>query len=257
MSLADPRLIAVVGAKGGCGATTLTVHLGAELASTRGVCVIDLDFGRGDLAGLLNLEAPSSIPTLLAGPLDAARLRGSAAHHVSGLVALVQPTSLRDAVHPSKGDVTRLLQVARETWDLVLVDCGDRVDEPMIEALNLADRVILVMTPDVLAVRDVVRLRDLRQGLGIPEEKEWIVLNKLSRHPALSLEDVEDLLRVRASATLAEDTPAINLAVIQGKALRDVAAGSNLGREFATLWARLTGEAAPLRRRTSWLGGWT
>lgn len=250
-----PRLVAVVGSKGGCGATTITANLAAELAGDHSVCAIDLDFGRGDLAGLLDLTPTASIPALLAGNLDVALLRGSAVRHRGGFAVLAQPAELLQVVRPSPAEVKRLLEVALATWELVLADCGDRVDEATLAALPLADRVLIVATLDVLAIRNVVRLRTLLREIGVPPERQWLVLNKVPRHPTLAIEEVEELLKLRASATLQDDQATCQQAAYEGKTIHDLATSSALTRDFTTLWSRLNGEPVPTRSRLSWLGG--
>ncbi len=100
-----PRVIAVVGVKGGVGATLVAVGLAGELAEGRNPCVVDLDLYKGDVAGLLDLEIPRPLATVveMLGDLDGDGLRACAARHESGVAVIGQPDALdeagRDAGH--------------------------------------------------------------------------------------------------------------------------------------------------------------
>jgi Flp pilus assembly CpaE family ATPase len=89
------KLVAILGTKGGCGVSTITVHLAAQLASMYRVCAVDMDFGMGDVAALLSLEPETSIHELLAKPQLTQReiLRSVSVHH-SHVHVLPQPSFL-------------------------------------------------------------------------------------------------------------------------------------------------------------------
>jgi pilus assembly protein CpaE len=250
----EPRVVAVVGARGGCGTTTLTANLAAELASSRTVCALDLDFGRGDLAGLLNLSPAVSIPKLLTDSLDPAKLRGSALSAGPRCSILAQPTELSQLVRPTREEVTHLLDVARQTWDLVLVDCGDSVSEAMLAAVHVADRVMIVATADVLAIQNVVRLLALLREVGVSDDRRWLVLSQLFRYPDLSEADIEALLKVKIHATFRRDHPACADAARNGKIVKELHGSSDFVRDIAAAWDKLTEKPAPAHTWKFWPG---
>lgn len=252
--MTTPRLVALLGAKGGCGTTLLTANLAANIHVDGGVCVIDLDNGKGDLAAILDLSPTQSVPQLLARDCDTTLLRGSALEHPAGFRVLGQPQDMCQLVRPAPAEVRRFLDVVRQTWEVALLDCGSRVDDATIAALRAADVVMVVSTPDVLALRDAGRERALLERIGVPIERQWMVVNQVGR--GISVEEIEEILGVNVTATLPKDDAACDRAIGAGALLQEVAPHAALSKTFAALWPRLNGEK-PARHgwRLPWMRG--
>lgn len=251
-----PRLVAVMGAKGGCGATLITANLAASLLPGPSVCAMDLDFGKGDLAALLDLVPARPLPELFGPGLDVAMLHGSASRHDSGLLIVGQPQDMTRLVRPSGAELRQLLQLARQTWDQVFCDFGSRVDDAVVAGLAVADQVLIVTQPDLVALRDTARLRALLHHLDVPASKQWLVVNHTHAHAGLSPAEIEDFLRIHVDATLPCDERACARAAFGGALLGSVAPASALTHELGSLWNLLTtGAPAPRRWRLPWLGG--
>jgi pilus assembly protein CpaE len=251
--VAEGRLIALLGAKGGCGTTLLTCHLAATAQADAGVCAIDADFAKGDLAAMLDLELPQTIPGLLGRECDATLLRGSAAHHRAGFDVLGQPTEMAQLVRPLPLEVTTFLHAVRSTWGLVFVDCGSRVDDAVAPILRAAERVVLVTTPDVLGVRDAGRVRSLLARLGLDPARQSLVVNRAGR--GLPSDEIADLLGMPVAATLPDDNRLCLRAIEEGALLIGLS-GRPLSRALGTLWSSLDGEPPAQRRwRLPWMWG--
>lgn len=251
-----PRLIGVLGAKGGCGTTLVTANLAGSLAADHRVCALDLDFGKGDLAGLLDLTPVLTVPELLACQLDPTLLRGSAARHRSGLAVLGQPKDMTLLVRPTADELRRLLAEARDAWDLVFVDLGSRIDDTVLVSIREMDRIVLVTCEGLLALRDVNRVRALLQNAEIPTDRVWLVVNHLRRHPPMPDAEIEELLHVHVDAILPTDAAACDAATMEGALLWEAAPTSPLSRSFSSLWTQLVdGPVAAPKWHLPWAGG--
>lgn len=181
------RLVAVAGAKGGVGTTTLAVHL-AHLAVTRvagrSVCVVDLNLDNGDLADFLGISHRLDISDLakVADDLSAQTI-GSAIHRgPTGLATLIGPARIEDVGEVGDRETVLILAALRRQFDLVIADCGSSVTPASAAAVETADEVLLVATPDVLALRGVHHVTDSWKRLGARSiENVKIVLNEVSR----------------------------------------------------------------------------
>lgn len=254
--MGEIRRVALIGAKGGCGTTTVTANLAATLAADRTVGVLDLDSGKGDLAALLDLTPAATVPSLLAAPFDAALLRGAAARHHTGFSVIAQPDELALLARPLPAEAIGLINVAVEAWALVLLDCGARMDETMVAVLRHVDLVVIVATPELLALRDVVRLRSLLKTLGVPEDHQHLVINRANQSTAFPVADVEELMHVPVTATIHDDAANCERAIADGRLLREVAPGAAITHDLEQLWSRILGEQPPTRRkwRLPWAG---
>lgn len=248
-----PRLVAVLGAKGGCGTTLIAASLAAEQAGNQAVCVIDFDFGKGDLAGCIDLWPARTLHELLVDPhrLDADVIRGTAVRHPGGFSVLGQPHDLSKIIYPTAMEVKPILEVAREIWTLVTIDCGSRADEPAIATALAADLVVLVTTPSVSSLRDAVRKMELLQKLELPKSKLRLVVN-MRASGGITKEAIEEQLGTLVAAELPYDPKAAEAVDFSGRLLRDQVPGSALATSMATLWEHLEGEAPDTSARPWW-----
>jgi pilus assembly protein CpaE len=120
-----------LGAKGGCGVTTLASNFAVSLAqeSGRSTLLIDLGLPLGDVAINLGIVPRYSTSDALqdSNRLDANFLSSLLSKHASGLQVLAAPGEFAKTP-PSPGAIDKLLSVARQNYDYVVVDAGSRID---------------------------------------------------------------------------------------------------------------------------------
>jgi len=128
---ADGRLLVFLSAKGGSGVTTLACNYAVSLAQDSGqkTLLIDLNLPLGDAAINLGIRPRYSIVNALQNStrLDASFLSTMLTRHGSGLFVLAAPSELATAQF-SDDAVDKLLKVAREEFEYVVVDAGSRLD---------------------------------------------------------------------------------------------------------------------------------
>jgi pilus assembly protein CpaE len=236
------QVIAVIGAKGGCGTTFISVNLAAELCPVHRVCVADMDFSMGDVANTLDLQPSSHMGDLLANlsRLDERMLAGSVAVHPSGLHILAQPMALSEANSVRADDVLRILSCAADAYQYVLADCGGRLDAATRTVSLAADLVILVCTPDVPSVRNAWRRLQLLQHQGVDLHKIRLVLNRWDGGRSVSIEEIERNLGIPVAGTVADDPKAALAAVNEQVLLRDMAPRSSATTGIADLVSLIT-----------------
>lgn len=127
----DGRLLVFLSAKGGSGVTTLACNYAVSLAQDSGqkTLLIDLNLPLGDAAINLGIRPRYSIVNALqnSSRLDASFLSTMLTRHTSGLFVLAAPSELATAQF-SDDAVDKLLKVAREEFEYVVVDAGSRLD---------------------------------------------------------------------------------------------------------------------------------
>jgi pilus assembly protein CpaE len=125
------KLFVFLGAKGGCGVTTIASNFAVALAQESGqeTLLIDLGLPLGDAAINLGMTSEYSTVNALQDPsrLDANFLRSLVAKHKSGLSVLLAPGEFSPGL-ASVEAVDKLLAVARQCFDYVVVDIGSRID---------------------------------------------------------------------------------------------------------------------------------
>lgn len=178
------QVVAVAGAKGGVGTTLLALLLARARGAGMSVCLVDLDLQTGDLAAFVGVQVRRNIVDLVevADELSG-RALGETTYDIGrGLRLLPAPADGELGEEVGARAARQILSALRFQFDLVVVDCGSRLDDATAIALEIADRAVLVATPDVPALRAARRTLALWQRLEIrtPAEVD-LVLNRVSR----------------------------------------------------------------------------
>lgn len=179
------RIVGVAGAKGGCGATTVAVQLAlaAARAPRRSVCLVDLDLQTGDIGVALGLTHSRDLTHLVdvADELSRRHLTGILFPHSSGVQVLPAPAEGERAETVTTSMARRTLGVLRTMFDVVVVDCGSTAADANLGAVEIADRMLVVTTPDVLSLRGAQRLTQLWDRLQVRKPADCdVLLNRAS-----------------------------------------------------------------------------
>ena len=197
------RIVAVAGAKGGCGATTVAAQLALVAAREkhRTVCLVDLDLQAGDVGTVFGLTTARDLTHLVdvADELSRRHLAGVLFAHPSGVHVLLAPAEGERAETVTASMSRKTLGVLRTMFDVVVVDCGSVAAEGNLGAVEIADQVLVVSTPDVLSLRAAHRLTQLWSRLQVRKPSDCdVLLNRASTsvtvQPALARKVIESPL---------------------------------------------------------------
>jgi pilus assembly protein CpaE len=180
------RLFVFLGAKGGCGVTTIASNFAIALAqeSGRSTLLIDLGLPLGDAAINLGMVTEYSTQNALqdASRLDANFLSSLLARHSSGLFVLAAPGEFSQ-IEPSHDAIDKLLAVARHQIDYNVVDAGSRLDLMGTSLFEDSSIVYLVTQVGVSELRNSNRL--ISQFFAARGRNLQIVLNRYTPHALL------------------------------------------------------------------------
>ena len=176
------RLLAFLGAKGGDGVTTLASNFAVSLAqeSDESTLLIDLDLPLGDAALNLGISAEYSTINALqnASRLDSSFLSGLLVKHSSGVSVLAAPGKF-PKFDASDEDIDKLIAVARQDFDNVVIDMGSRLDLTGTSLFKEGSTIYLVIQAGIAGLRNSNRLISQYFATGIP--KLEIVLNRFQK----------------------------------------------------------------------------
>jgi pilus assembly protein CpaE len=173
------KLMAVCGAKGGSGATTLTIQLALRaVADNQLVCIVDLDLQKGDFPSYLDITHRRSIADLMAtaAELDGVILGEALYVHRDGPHVLLAPPDGEQAEDVSARAARQILSGLRARYDVVIVDCGTYLTEANAVAIELADNVLVTVTPDLPCLRAAQRLGKMWERLQIRKRTDMSVV---------------------------------------------------------------------------------
>lgn len=177
-------VVTVTGAKGGVGATVTAVQLAlAAGASGRSVALVDLDLQSGDVASYLDVQFRRSIADLAGiSDINPRVLQDAVYTHDSGIGLLLAPGEGERGEEVTDRVARQVLSALRSRHDVVVVDCGSQMNSATAAAVEMADQALLLVTPDVVAVRAAKRMVRMWDRLQIRKAEETTtVVNRFAR----------------------------------------------------------------------------
>ncbi|MGD0294736.1 MAG: AAA family ATPase [Terracidiphilus sp.] len=208
---AGGRLLVFLGAKGGDGVTTLACNFAVALAQESGqnTLLIDLDLPLGDAA--LNLGVVAEYSTINAlqnsNRLDTSFLSRLLVKHSSGVSVLAAPGKFPQ-YQASNEAIDRLISVARQDFDNVVIDIGSRLDLMGTSLFKQGSTVYLVIQAGIAGLRNSNRL--ISQYFSNADPKLEIVLNRFeSRSIGVSEDQITKALTRPAQWKIPNDYNAV------------------------------------------------
>jgi pilus assembly protein CpaE len=213
------RVVTVFSPKGGTGKTVTATNLASCLAKHEGrrTLLLDLDLQFGDAAIMLGMEPDKTIYDLVVAPgeLDSEKLVGYTTKHVCGLDILPAPLRPEDAELVTEAKLARLLEVARESFDVIVVDTSPFFHGPMLATLDRTDELLLLCGLDVPTVKNVKLSLQTLELLSFPQERVRVLLNRANTKVGMSRKEVEGALETKVRFEVPSDR-AVPLAVNRG-----------------------------------------
>ena len=249
-------VVTITSGKGGVGKTTTTANLSAALAAQgKKVLAIDADIGLRNLDVVMGLEnrIVYDLVNVVEGTcrLHQAMIRDKRLPELY----LIPAAQSRDKTAVSPDDMIALTNAIRHEFDYIIVDSPAGIERGFKNAIAPADRVLVVTTPEVSAVRDADRIIGLVEAEG--SRPMQLIVNRLrmdmvKRGDMLCTQDVVDVLAIDLIGIVPDDKSII-VSTNQGRPAV-ISNGSVAGQAFKNIALRLTGQRVPfieLEKNTS------
>ncbi|MGA2886472.1 MAG: hypothetical protein ABSE51_00355 [Terracidiphilus sp.] len=207
---AGGRLLGFLGAQGGGGATMLACNFAVAMAQESGqsTLLIDLNLPLGDAALNLGVVAEYSTINALqnAARLDSNFLSSLLVKHSSGVAVLAAPGKF--PTFPASNDaIDRLIMVARQDFENVVIDMGTRLDLMGTSLFKNGSTVYLVTQATIAGLRNSNRLISQYFATGVP--KLEIVLNRFEKSMGVSEDQITKALTRPANWKIPNDFNAV------------------------------------------------
>jgi pilus assembly protein CpaE len=189
--------IAVFGAKGGVGKTTVATNLGAALARMgQSVVLLDGDDSFGDVAAMLELKPERSIIDLIreVDTIDRTNVTEYLSQHSSGVWVLAAPKEVLQWRSVTPEAFRKVVEVVSRRFDIVLIDSAAVLSDLSLAVLDEAKMVLWVTSTDFSSINNsLLGLRTLQQ-LSYPDTKVRLVLNINSSDDGVRPARIEEVL---------------------------------------------------------------
>jgi pilus assembly protein CpaE len=208
-------VVTVLAPRGGSGKTVLACNLAVVLGlAGADVCLVDLDFAAGDIAGSLGLEVPASVMSAASadGHLVDMLLPSLIQPYKFGVDCVLAPMTPGDSEKVTAEFVEELLALLRSRYDFVIVDTPTRMSSRVQAALDMSDHHVLLSTPTRPALRSTRQTLDVLDLLCIPQAKRSVVLNHADTPGGLSDYTVGAIMRDAVAGRL-PDSPEVMVSI--------------------------------------------
>ena len=215
------KTITIFSNKGGVGKTFVTVNLATSLAlSGHKVLMLDLDFQAGhDMARMLNLSPKFAIVDLFAemeSSQDQSLIKRFASQHNSGLYFLPAVKNSKQIGHVTPDNIKIFIERAKKEFDFILVDGGKAFSETLVTVLDNSNMILLVATPDILAVYQVKWCIEILQSLQFPIKMIKLILNRSESRGSVAWQEVRSALPTEIFSHIPSDGKVVGMALNRG-----------------------------------------
>jgi pilus assembly protein CpaE len=252
------RVIALYGAKGGVGTTTIAINAAIALHRELGrkVCLVDgnLQFGDHRVFLDLGLDKKSIVDIVSAPSIDQDLVRQVVVKHDSGVDLLLAPPSPETAELVTHEHMPLILEQLSTLYDYVLVDIDKRLDDVNLGIIEAAETVVVVMTADLSCLKNVRLVLETIGHLGYERSKVQLLLNRSNAFTGINVKNAEGALKRTIDYQVVNEYRGAISALNSGAPFMFTKADSPLGRsllEFARTVdkAGLRGTAQPVAAR--------
>jgi pilus assembly protein CpaE len=253
------RIIAVVGAKGGVGASTIAHNIAFSIARdlTLDSVVTDLDLAFGTAGLDFNQDPPQGIAEAVFSPerVDTAfvdRLLAKCTDHLNLLAA---PATL-DRVYDFGADAFEaIFDSLRSTVPCVVLDVPHQWSGWTKQTLVAADEILIVASPDLANLRNTKNICDFLKAARPNDRHPIYCLNQVGipKRPEIKAVDFAKALNQQPMAIIPFEPQLFGAAANNGQMIAEVSSGHRSAEIIRELAQSLTGRVEQKKARSGLL----
>ncbi|HVM30571.1 MAG TPA: AAA family ATPase [Candidatus Limnocylindrales bacterium] len=230
------RVIALFGAKGGVGTSTLAYNIGASIAAAgyQSVALVDGSLQFADLRALLRVD--ESVPSLVDLPttkLSANDLKEVAWRDRSGMDVYFAPPRPEMAEMVTAPDLAKLMALLRRVYNIVLLDTATSLTEVNLALLDSADQVVMVLAYEEATLRQTRAMLATFINIGYEPHKLRFLLNRSDSAGGLRPESIDALLGRHPDFAVVSDGQLVLAANNRGEAFVLSQPAAQISRDVA------------------------
>ena len=234
------QVISVFGLKGGVGRSTIASNLAVTIRNQRpdrDVALIDGNLLHGDIGVMLNATDNKTITDIVRNfqTLDRDLVTDILVTHSSGVKVLLAPPDAQSGEQVTGEHIRQIIQMLHMMMDFIIVDTRPSFDEATLTLLDHSDRVLLILTLELTAIKGAKQYLELSDLLGYDSDKVSLVVNRATANSGIPIADVAGSLRGEVVAKLPDDPLLVMRSINEGVPFVQSAPSSPLAVEIGKL----------------------
>jgi pilus assembly protein CpaE len=238
------RIISVVGASGGAGATLVAANVATALANQHGpLLLMDLRLEAGDLNAFLDVDPQFTLADLCENidRLDESVFEQLLTPHPSGVQLLAAPGDFEAQSTITAKGFRRALALGRWRYPYIVMDLGCLHYQIQQEAAVQSDIVAVVLRLDFPSIRNARRLAERLAVLGVDPSRIRYVVNRYGEARQMAPSHAQEALGAKLHAFLPDEPATVNMAINAGQPVVTCKPRSRLSKRLLELSTSLNG----------------
>lgn len=234
------QIISLFGLKGGVGRSTVAANLSVAIRNAmpdKDVALVDGNLLYGDIGVMMNVKDNKTIADIVRNfnTLDRDLVHDILVTHSSGVRILLAPPDPQAGERVTAEHMRQILHHLHAMVDFIIVDTRPSFDDVTMSLLDHSDRILLVLTLELTAIKGAKQYLELSDLLGYDGDKIQLVLNRSTVQAGIPVADVQGSLKGDIVAKLPDDPAAVLRAINEGVPFQQSAPNSALAQEIASL----------------------
>lgn len=211
--------------KGGAGATALAINTGHGAArASLNSCMVDMDLQLGDALAASGLPPQFGLAQMCQAFADGAGIgKNTLPRHASGLNIISQVGNLNDLDKVTPDAVSQMLIGLRQNFDAIVIDGVRDFSDNALAVLDGADKVVVVIVQEVLAVRRARWVFGILRSLGFDAQDITVIVNRYTPDSDISLASLNTMFESAPLVPILRDAAVVTQSLDRGVSLSDLA----------------------------------
>jgi pilus assembly protein CpaE len=242
------KQIAVVGAKGGVGASTIAHNLAWALAENTQVntTLVDLDLSFGTTALDFNQDTPQTVADALLAPerTDSAVIERLLARATDRLSLFTAPANINQIIDIPDESYSAVIEAVRRNVPYMVLDLPHSWTNWVRNLLIASDEVIIVCQPDLASLRNGKNMIDQLKGHRVNDHPPRLVLNMcgVPKRPEIPIKDFAAAIGIEPQIVVPFEPEVFGMAANNGQMISETAPTSKSSAAVDQLACALTGK---------------
>ncbi len=239
-----------INAKGGCGATSISMNVACAIAKAHDAKVALLDFNVqfGDVSLYMDVKPSATMIDALmqADRLDPVFLDALMTKHESGVDILAAPYQLESIAEIKTADVNKLLETVVQSYDYVFIDLPHVITPWVIDTLRFSEHIMMVVQNCLSTIKNAKLLMRSFPEMGVSMEKLEVINNRaMSKTNSVDFSKLKSALNRDQIHRVRNDFEVALSSQDQGVPFRKISTNSKLTQDIDSLaeyiWKRQNG----------------